>query len=59
MRVFLFVLPEWGEYLEIVIAGLHSSPHNTKVNEAEKSWPDKPATAREKALPFYGVDKAH
>ena len=35
---FFYVIPEWGEYLEIVIAALHSSPHNTKVNEAEKSW---------------------
>ena len=59
VRVFLFVLPEWGEYLEIVIAALHSSPHNTKVNEAEKSWTHKPATARQEALSFYGVNKAH
>ena len=51
VRVF-YVIPEWGEYLEIVIAALHSSPHNTKVNEAEKSWTHKPATARQKALPF-------
>ena len=49
---FFYVIPEWGEYLEIVIAALHSSPHNTKVNEAEKSWTHKPATARQKALPF-------
>ena len=35
---FFYIIPEWGEYLEIVIAALHSSPHNTKVNEAEKSW---------------------
>ena len=49
---FFYVIPEWGEYLEIVIAALHSSPHNTKVNEAEKSWKHKPATARQKALPF-------
>lgn len=38
---FFYVIPEWGEYLEIVIAALHSSPHNTMVNEAEKSWTHK------------------
>jgi hypothetical protein len=55
----LFFLPEWGEYLEIVIAGLHSSPHNTEVNEAENSWTHKPAAARQEALSFYRVNKNH
>jgi len=54
-----FVKPEWGEYLEIVIAGLHSSPHNTKVNEAKKSWTHKPAAAPKEALSFYRVNKNH